>query len=239
MYLLLRVGLYLLLGWWLSGCAGLPTARQQDALPLQAPQAATPQSRWHVTYFNHVWPKGQSPRWQLDALLAHRVIAPVLARHQQAIPLWRFHRRAARDRAGHRLRFIYYTDSQTAALIRQEIEADPLLKRLLADNWLSRVRHGGFGKASAQLSATSDPSWSAAVQRAWPHFIMGVSRTWLELIATAEQGRTRRMQDTGQLVARYARIEAEINHTWLEHGQHAFLHHLSGVYGYKPFAVRY
>jgi hypothetical protein len=220
----------------MSGCA-TPVSGQREALPLVPP--APLEGEWRVIHFTHAWPEGQEPRWHMDALVAHQVVAPTLRRYQQQIPLWRFHRRAARDAAGHRLRFIYYANKKVAAEVRREIDGNELLRELLAKGWLSKVSHEGFGEQSARLSATSDPSWAPAVQAAWPHYIMGVSRTWLELIAAAEGGRTRSVSDAATLVNRYREVDAEVSALWNKHGQHAFLHHLSGVYGYKALEVRY
>lgn len=219
----------------LTGCGAFPK-KGAEALPLAVP--AQVEGQWYAVHFYHDWPEGRSPLWHRDALLAHEVLLPVLRRYQQALPLWRFHRRAARDAAGHRLRFIFYADKATAQSIQQALSADPLLRALQQRGWLKKVRHAGFGKQAQRLSATSDPHWSPAVQAAWPHFIMGVSRTWLELIA-AEVGPLAWISDLDALDQGYKEVDAQVSQTWRDQGQHAFFHHLSAVYGYKALEVRY
>jgi hypothetical protein len=219
----------------LAGCATPPL--QEAALPLVHPEAV--EGRWHVIYFRYAWPKKSPPRWQLDTLIAHRVVAPVLKRYQRQIALWRFHRRAARDGAGHRLRFIFYADDKVAVSVIRDVETSSLLRALQAGGWVERVKDGDFGAHSDRLLATSDPSWPTVVQNTWPYYIMGVSRAWLELIASVEGGRTRSIRDAETLVRRYGSIDDEVSQIWRNYGQHAYVHHLSGVFGYRPLEVRY
>jgi hypothetical protein len=68
---------------------------------------------------------------------------------------------------------------------------------------------------------------------------MGVSRAWLELISSVEGGRTRSTRDVATLVRRYRSIDDEVSRIWRDFGQHAYVHHLSGVFGYRPLEVRY
>jgi hypothetical protein len=83
------------------------------------------------------------------------------------------------------------------------------------------------------IKDTSDPSWTPEMQRAWPHYIMGVSRFWLELIhelaASADK--------SADLDTRYAAISDELDNLWLHQGDHALLHHLNAVFGYREVNV--
>jgi hypothetical protein len=71
------------------------------------------------------------------------------------------------------------------------------------------------------------------MQRAWPYYIMGVSRLWLELIREYERaGHLPRSPE-----ARYAAINQKIDRLWRDEGGHALLHHLSAMFGYQEIAV--
>ena len=72
------------------------------------------------------------------------------------------------------------------------------------------------------------------MQRAWPHFIMGVSQLWLELIREIEQAGADWPEE---LEARYAAIGEELDALWRHQGGHALLHHLSAVFGYREVQV--
>jgi hypothetical protein len=68
---------------------------------------------------------------------------------------------------------------------------------------------------------------------------MGVSETWLGLVrdaAGAELGETR-PADTAKLLAGYEAVERRVTQLWREEGGHAFLHHLSAIFGYRPVEV--
>ena len=60
---------------------------------------------------------------------------------------------------------------------------DPLKERLLANKLVREVLTDGVDdNARPDIEDTSDASWSPVMQVAWPHYIMGVSRMWLEMI---------------------------------------------------------
>ncbi len=213
----------------LPGCASQPgqVSRSGEATAV-SPSASDSQESWWYVRFRLHWPDGEEPPWYPDLLLADRVIRPVLEAERDAIGLWRFHRRAARDQAGRQFSFIYRATPDTAARINADIAADP---------WIGRLRQRGLLEAVAfddparpkrpNVRDTSDPSWSPAMQAAWPHFIMGVSHLWLQLIREIE----RRESWPRDPLARYAAIERTLDEHWRSEGGHALLHHLSAVFG--------
>ena len=71
------------------------------------------------------------------------------------------------------------------------------------------------------------------MQRAWPYFIMGVSKLWLELIR--ELGRDPDLPS--QPLARYAALSERVDRHWREEGGHALLHHLNAMFGYRELEV--
>ncbi|WP_045213560.1 hypothetical protein [Desulfonatronovibrio magnus] len=198
------------------------------------PALETQEEYWWYVRFGHVWPEGEGPAWHRDVLLADRIISPVLAEHGQEISLWRVHRRAARDSAGHRFSFIFRATPEVAARINARIGSDPLLERLLRDDKLKTVGFDDPAKPQRPgMGDTSDPGWTPEMQRAWPHYIMGVSRLWLELIHELAA----RADQAEDLDSRYVAISAELDNLWLHQGSHALLHHLNAVFGYQEVNV--
>ncbi len=217
-----------------SSLAPIPPAQ-----PIRAPEAGVGHVWQRVRFYVH-WPKGEEPHWYVDALLAHRVVGPALARHRSEIELWRFHRRANRDSAGHSLSFLSFAPPAVNAELCAELRSDPLVQRLLQARVLDKLVCTGPppGKAG-QIDATSDPHWTPELQRAWPYFIMGVSETWLELIDEyAREAGPEEPANVKQALERYREIEDRVSHTWTEEGGHAFLHHLDALFGYEPVYVR-
>ena len=220
----------------LSACTTVqPPRGDTDALRGQGlPASATAGIGWWTVAFRFAWPEGAEPAWYLDLLVADQVVRPALEGHREAIPLWRIHRRAARDGAGHRFSFIFRSTPRDAARVYQTIRANPTLQRLQRRGRVEQVSYDDLGQiARPGLADTSDRSWSEVMQRAWPAFIMGVSQTWLDLIAEVE--RSRRWPPG--LDPRWRAIAAEVDRIWQAEGGHALLHHLNAVFGYRQVVV--
>jgi hypothetical protein len=194
-----------------------------------------PPRRWYATCFRLEKASDGRPEWALDLLLADRVAGPALAEHANDITLWRFHRRAAPDEAGHQFTLLTYASAPTIAALRARFEADPTLAQLRATGRLERVLHGcRANQATPAVEATSDPAWDVSIQRSWPWFIMGVSASWLALVRELGLGIP---TDGADPLPAYRAIDARIEALWGAQAQHAYLHHLSGLYGYKPLRI--
>jgi hypothetical protein len=186
------------------------------------------------------WPDDADPAWHTDALLAHRVVKPVLDQHRQDISLWRFHRRAARDAAGHQFSFIFFASPETARRVYSAIVDHPTLQLARSAGRIMAVACDDTAILSRPAIAdTSDPNWSASLRQAWPHYMMGASQTWLDLIsAMAYSEPNPEVLDTfAELDHRYAGINASITTLWQNEGRHAFLHHLNALFGYEPIVI--
>jgi hypothetical protein len=237
--IIIRLVLLVALVLGLSGCAttpGIPAAggKMLAAAPLEG------QVGWRAVRFRMYWPENAPPAWNMDLLLAQRVVAPVLRKHQQEILLWRFHRRAARDGGGHQFSFLFYAPSQTAETVTEEIGADRLLEELHRQGAVEQVLYDDPQRNDLpHIEDTSDKNWSAEVQKAWPYFIMGVSQMWLALIEEYAQGLAAEApgQNLADMQALYAKIDQKITATWENEGRHAFLHHLNALFGYSAMKL--
>jgi len=219
----------------MAGCASVGGMKIQGA----GAAAVNEENGWWYDSFKIDWPQDQELALDADLLIAHRIIGPVLARDGKDILLWRFHRRAARDEAGHRFSFIFYTTAAKARKIYADIDSSALLDQLKADGLILGVSQDDthmIGRPG--IDATSDKSWSPSLQKAWPYFIMGVSQTWLDLISRyAEDGRKKPVT-VAEMRAFYLEISKEVEATWKREGGHAFLHHLNALFGYGPVNLR-
>ncbi len=214
----------------LAGCASTSPAPHLEAATADSAR------RWHTSCFRFHLDTQQRPVWALDLLLADRVLAPALETYRADIPLWRVHRRYADDAAGHQFSVLMYTSDISYREITQAFDRHPALRALQDNGRLRQVQHGCRAEQStAAVEATSDPAWDPAIQRTWPHFIMGVSASWLALIQDLA---TQTPPEEARLLDAYADIDTRISELWAGQGQHAYLHHLSGVYGYKPLRIQ-
>ncbi len=214
----------------LVGCAIQPVVVTEPAPEPKSPALAAAEDYWWYVRFRQPWPEGEPAAWHKDVLLADRIVAPVLAEQRESITLWRVHRRAARDGAGHQFSFIFRATPAAAARINARIASDPLLARLLRANVVQAVGYDDPRHPQRPgIADTSDRDWTPELQRAWPYFIMGVSQLWLELIREIQA----REDWPDDLEARYAAIGEELDALWRKQGGHALLHHLNAVFGYR------
>ena len=185
------------------------------------------------------WPRENLPNWSIGVLLADIVVKPVLGSYKEKIPLWRFHRRAARDAAGHQFSFLFYTDPSVAAAIFDEIMKNRVLEGLLARKVIEEVLSDDVRfPARSDVAGSSDHNWSIKLQKAWPAFIMGASAMWLELINQHVEQREMKDIDIDYLLKHYRNVNESIREVWIQEGQHAFFHHLNAVFGYEPLFIR-
>jgi hypothetical protein len=176
----------------------------------------------------------------LDLLAAREIFAPLIDAHRSDLPLWRFHRRAARDNAGHRLRFLFYALPKTAREINSALMGHPLLAELHTAGVLERVViDDPETPPQTDLAATSDPNWSSAMQASWPYFIMGVSQLWLGLMDGYAAGEIigPPPKDLSALLQYYKEMDDRMTATWQQEGRHALLHHLNALFGYERLAL--
>ncbi len=233
----LLVGFLALAGMMLAGCASShPTA------PPPQPTAAVPlpddELNWWVVRYRIHWPEGESPDWAIDLLLAHAVVKPSLEIYSQRLPYWRFHRRAARDASGHQFSFLFYTDPPTARAIYASLEANPVLGKLKAQGLITQiVKDDPDRPERPNIEDTSDPKWSPTLQRHWPAYIMGVSQLWLGLIDDAVADLPVESYAGYDPLVIYRAADKRVSQIWFKEGQHAFLHHLSAVFGYRELLI--
>jgi hypothetical protein len=207
---------------------------------MQSVMPDDPTAAWRSCTFRITWPEDTEPDWSVDLLLAHQFISPVLAGQGNDIYRWRFHRRANRDAAGHQFSFIFYTGSTRARAIIDQIQTNPLRSQLLDSDVIEAARCDSPTDTSRSgIRDTSDPNWTETMQKNWPSYIMGVSTLWLGLIDDAVQQVNINTPRTNALLRVYRMANDKITETWQQEGQHAFLHHLTAIFGYEELLIRY
>ena len=220
-----------------SSCASWRAGTTPESSVSEGIPKTPSQCGWWYARFQMEWSENEDPKWYTDLILAHKVLAPVIAQYQEKIELWRFHRRALRDQAGHQFAFIFYASPQIARQVFDQLNADPLLEEMRAGGVLKQTYYDDTTSvARPRLEDTSDRRWSPAVQKSWPYYIMGVSEMWLHLISEIVEQRPyemrpRSLQDS---LAFYQKVEESVTEAWEKEGCHAYLHHLNAIFGYEP-----
>lgn len=193
---------------------------------------------WWYARFRLIWPPDTEPDFSVDLLIADVVVKPLLHAHRHNIKYWRFHRRAARDNAGHQFSFIFYTDKDTAGEIYNSIINDQIVIKLKQEKIIQDIISDDLNNnLLTEIRDTSDKNWSLEIQTAWPAYIMGVSNMWLQLIEQ-ETSAYEQTNDIDTLLEKYKLANQNITHLWQTEGQHALLHHLNAIFGYEPVIIK-
>jgi hypothetical protein len=237
-----RLHILLVASLLLSACTSTVNTRPADNF---APAAIDPAPQledlaWWQLRFKLSWPADESPDFSGHLLIAEQILLPLIIEHQEDFALWRFHRRAGRDNAGHQFSLIFMADENTAAEIGSAVEADELVLWLQQRGMLEKTRLGQRGAEElGRLEETSDRGWPLEIQKSWPWFAMGASTTWLMQVQeiSARQGLPANAT-YAELHDHYRRVSSEMNAQWRDFGQHAYFHHLSAIYGYQPVKIR-
>lgn len=217
----------------LAACTTLPGRPPATEDPVTTASDGPEVPRWwYVRFRLRRGDAGEVDRF-LDALIADQVLAPVIAHNEADIRLWRFHRRWARDAAGHQFSFIFFAPTPAADNVSRRIEQSPVLGALKAGGHVAEFHiQAADPDRATDPAATSDTSWPPEIQREWPKFIMGASRMWLGLVQ-AEAAKHGGLE----LYARYRAVEDGLDELWFSEANHAFFHHLSALFGYRPMRV--
>lgn len=234
----------------LTGCASVSMNKtkekgviaENEPVPPQLTgysQVTLNQAAWWRVSFSRQWQ--ENPPWYIDVYIAHQVIKPIVDEHGQNLILWRFHRRSVNDAAGHRFSFMFYTTREVANQVFEKVNADPkviglLDREVIAELYISDLDDN----KQRQIQDGSDQVWTPEIQAAWPEFAMGVSKSWLVLVD--EIARKYRDSNAAEIEADdelsiYSVVNDEINKMWEQQGNHAYLHHLNALFGYKELFV--
>lgn len=224
----------------LSACSALPpvsTSVMPEQAVTQSPVALLENVHgWWSVKFQMPWQPGTEPNWYIGTWIAADLLAPLIQQHHAELELWRVHRRAAKDDAGYTFSFIFYTSAQTAAKVYAEINANPLIAELKQRGLLDAVLQDELKQNSKPTIAdTSDPKWPMSIRQTWPYFIMGASQMWLALVKELNK----ELQNIPEPQQKYQLLQARITDLWRKNGQHAWLHHLSALYGYSPLEIEF
>ena len=224
----------------LNACTSQQTITSPDSspIPISGVIDRNEEVFWWAYRFKVNWPPESQANNAVDLLLAHSVVKPVLEKYANQLARWRFHRRHARDDAGHQFSFIFYSNRDTAINVIEEINGNIILNQALADNIVIKTIIDDPNKpVRPEIEGLSDPSWSVAMQKNWPSYIMGVSALWLGLIDDAMSD-THEYRDNDMLLEQYKTADTKITSIWKEEGQHALLHHLNAIFGYEALLIR-
>ncbi len=168
-----------------------------------------------------------SPDWWLDLFLIDTAFREVIEKHKPE--MWRFHRRSAKDSVGHQLSLLVYIDKREGENIFIELRLHRSVKLL---DERKHLKSTSIEMMEPGIEKTSDPGWSEPLQESWPYFACGACQMILGLIDNDFKGKSvKYIQDY------YTNLSNELEDTFTSIGSHAFIHHLSALFGYAPIKL--
>lgn len=176
-------------------------------------------------------------RWWLDLLLLDTLVRDCIESRGTELTLWRIHRRATDDVAGHEFAFISYAPEDVHRALDVLIAGHAALRFLQNAGLLRELISSDDGSA---IAATSAPTWPEPLKRAWPYYIDGVSRMALKLVDELRASPRPALDafSAADCEAYYSKLMAQFNEVWHDWGSDAFLHHINAVFGYQPVVAR-
>jgi hypothetical protein len=223
----------------MAGCASVGPMALPHPKPLKE-KVESSENGWWQARFSIKWPEDREPSWHMGLFIARDIVSPVLSQHKDNIRLWRFHRRAVRDEAGHQFSFIFYASPETAREIYHAIQSDTRLEAMkragliIRDSYddTTRIRHPDIGD-------TSDLNWSSPIRKSWPYFMMGASQMWLNLIneIAGDMSKGTKASSVRDIEALYQQVNTSLQASWQEEGGHALFHHLNALFEYDRVII--
>jgi hypothetical protein len=221
------------------GCASVGPVTTPDLEPSKEEVKSAESGWWHARFVMN-WPEDKEPSWHMDLFLAREVVLPVLYQHKKHIVLWRFHRRANRDKTGHQFSFIFYSSPKTARQIYHAMKSHSRLEALKRAGIVIKDSYDDTTRISEpNIEDTSDLDWSSPIKKSWPYYMMGVSQMWLHLITeiAGEVSKETTSASVEAMGAFYQQVDASLQTFWQEEGGHAFLHHLNALFEYESVII--
>jgi len=201
---------------------------------------------WHEVVFVFDWPQGERPRTYLDLLLAWQVVWPALEPDVANIRAWKFHRRwAPTQETGellHELKLTFRSAAETYHRVREAMHLNETLMKLKEARLVTKVKFCQ-GMKDSKFSDQGEAFWPEQIRKAWPYYMTGVSRAWVELIGRTKkdcegEGADANESRIEELCRLYEGIEKDVKALWRRWARQCFLHQLSQVFGYEPVAFR-
>jgi len=196
---------------------------------------------WHKYYFRMNWPDNENPKWWLDLFVVDNLFREILSIHRDKIDLWRFHRRAKKDNAGHELTLYCYMTKEDSVLINDYIQKSRTLKILKNNEYLREYFYEENGK---NIDDSSEKNWSFEIQKSWPYFIEGVSEMLLEMInvirvpVAVSLGLHPPFEEPNDIERLYIKVNERLTILWQNEGSYAFFHHINALFGYVPLLAQ-
>lgn len=167
-----------------------------------------------------------SPDMWMDLFLIDTAFREVIEKHKPE--LWRFHRRSAKDSVGHQLSLLVYTESINTVNIYDKLV---LSSEIMGDH----IKSISIETMQPGIENTSDTNWSEPLQKSWPYFACGSCQMIMGLMDHIPKYKKPSIDSVFEI---YEPIQDEMKDFYTNNAGHAFIHHLSALFGYAPIKLQ-
>ncbi|MHA2210819.1 MAG: hypothetical protein ACXABV_16825 [Candidatus Thorarchaeota archaeon] len=180
----------------------------------------------------------------LHYMLAVEVCEYLVAKYQDQIQSWRFHRMQIRVKEGsvypqHHFKLKLYCSSEFFRhIVMGYMKKHPVLKELKKENLLLRTEM--VRSDSYDIKDDYDEKWPMEIKESWPLFICGVSSMWLLMVTGlyAKELVLQKIPDPSELDVWkrfdiYKAVSDKLEDIWRDWAYHSVIHHANAVFGYK------
>ena len=205
---------------------------------------------WHVIRFKfRMLPEGHNYKMinrgdsPVHSLTANEILGPIIQKCEQEMILWRFQRSFRPNKAWHPFTFKFYGPRSLVPEINKLIQSNEVYRMMKEEGLLELNDDKDVAcRALTDCPAVkddNDPNWSDEIKEIWPYYIHGVSQAWLRLIEVFTEQVEGQMPRSSfkEKIDFHDTVNKRIEEQWTKHGQHAMLHHLNAVFGYKYIKV--
>ncbi len=176
-----------------------------------------------------------SPDWWMDLFLIDTAFRDIIEKHKPE--LWRFHRRSGKDSVGHQLSLLVYTDKKISEKIHSELSNHNAVA-ILANDIHPKIKSFIYEEMEPGIEKTSDVNWTMSLQKSWPYFACGACQMILGLFPDPPEywDNQKKIFFTSQ---HYEGVDkVPMKEFFSDNASHAFIHHLSALFGYAPINLR-
>ena len=193
---------------------------------------------WWKSHFYIAWDDRSKPAQpHIDLAIAHGVLKSIIDEFNTDFRAWRFHRRFKNDKSGHIFSFYFYTNEEVAKKVFYAINKSSFFNELKTSGVIRDYQTTAFSAGpSEEFGAETCADWPPQIKNTWAYYINGAYRMWLSLIDEV----IGQIAPPGEEITLdvYQQADEFISGLWRDFGGHAFIHHLSEVFGYRPVLVR-
>lgn len=175
----------------------------------------------------------KDPRWHIDPLIAYEILKPVMEKMTDSISFWRFHKVNHSQDGGHQFNFLIYCVRNIAIDASNLIKGNHVFQRLEQNKDFVKFVDPSEKRVKPGIEGQSEEKWPPYIKRTWQHYIMVLSKMWLELLELVREEIDFKETDNNieTMICNYQEIDKKLQEFWQRDCGHVIMHMAHSVMG--------